>query len=276
LPHVYQAVATAGLEERPFPHLVSSAALPAELVVTLRQEMPPPAVLTQADPAGYGPRFALPSPLALQDGRPSRRWKEALRACLEDLPRLLEIFVARFERQILEAYPDFAARFAPLPELRAVPRYQAGRRRHEVGMDVQVVTNLAAVVDGAAVRGPHLDLPDKLFSGLVYLRAPEDDSEGGDLDLYVPADPGGVLSFDAGNHVDAGAVRLARTYPRRDNLLVLPLNTPRALHGVSLRRRTAHLRYHLHLVAELVAPLFAVPGRTPPSGAPAADSLQAR
>ena len=43
------------------------------------------------------------------------------------------------------------------------------------------------------------------------------------------------------------------------NLLILSLNTPAALHGVSPRSRTDKPRYHLHLVGELTAPLFAIP-----------------
>ena len=56
-------------------------------------------------------------------------------------------------------------------------------------MDAQIVTNRPAAADATGVRGPHLDMPDKLISGLVYLRSSEDDSEGGDLELYVPGAP---------------------------------------------------------------------------------------
>ena len=35
----------------------------------------------------------------------------------------------------------------------------------------------------STVRGPHLDSPFKLFAALLYFRAPEDDSSGGDLEF---------------------------------------------------------------------------------------------
>ena len=48
-------------------------------------------------------------------------------------------------------------------------------------------------------------------------------------------------------------------YPYRHNLLILPLGVPNALHGVSPRGATPKPRYHLHIVGEMTAPLFAVP-----------------
>ena len=48
-------------------------------------------------------------------------------------------------------------------------------------------------------------------------------------------------------------------YPYRHNLLILPLGVPHSLHGVSPRGATPKPRYHLHIVGEMTAPLFAVP-----------------
>lgn len=255
---VFAGVAGARLVDDPFPHLTSDRTLDRDVADTLIGEMPSFDVLTQADPSGGSARIPLPSRLALADPRPSRRWKEALQACLDAMPRLLTDVVRRLRPQILAAYPDFESRFAPLAELRAVPRHAAAKRRDEVGMDAQVVTNLPAAADGTGVRGPHLDMPDKLISGLVYLRADEDDSQGGDLELYAPIGDTRP-TFDAGNGTALEGLRLARTYARRHNLLVLPLNSARSIHGVSPRRRTPHARYHLHLVGELAAPLFEIP-----------------
>ena len=50
-----------------------------------------------------------------------------------------------------------------------------------------------------------------------------------------------------------------RRYPYRHNLLILPLGVPHSLHGVSPRSATAKPRYHLHLVGQMAAPLFAIP-----------------
>jgi hypothetical protein len=254
---VFASLDGAALLEDPFPHLVAQNALPANVAATLLAEMPPLEVLTQGHPPGSNQRFYLPSAMALADPRISRAWKDANRACVEAMSAVLARVVRRLGAELVAAYPDFERRFAPPGDLRARPRHEAGRRSGEVGVDAQIVVNSPALTDGTSVRGPHLDAPDKLFSGLLYLRHEDDDSVGGELELYAPA--GEPLTFDALNATPLSTVRRVRTYPYRHNLLVLPLNTPRAVHGVSPRGRTAWPRYHLHLVGEMSAALFVVP-----------------
>jgi hypothetical protein len=253
---VFASLDRAILVEDPFPHLVVEDALPAEIARTLLAEMPPLEVLTQGRPPGSNARFYLPSSIALEDPRISPAWKQANRACVEAMGDVLTCVVRRLGAELHTAYPDFERRFGPLDGLRPRSRYEPGRRPHEVGVDAQIVVNSPALTDGTRVRGPHLDVSDKLFSGLLYLRPRDDDSKGAELELYAPAmEP---LTFDVENAAPAHAVVHVRTYPYRHNLLVLPLNTPRALHGVSPRGRTPHPRYHFHLVGEMSEPLFTV------------------
>lgn len=127
-------------------------------------------------------------------------------------------------------------------------------------MDAQMVINSPALNGGTSVRGPHLDQPDKLISGLLYLRSAGEDSVGGELQLYAPATR--KLTFDDTNLGSGDSVRVVRTYPYRHNLLVLPFCSPVAIHGVSPRGQTPIPRYHLHLVGEVAAPLFDVPRPT--------------
>ena len=103
-------------------------------------------------------------------------------------------------------------------------------------MDAQMVINSPALSGGTSVRGPHLDQPDKLISGLLYLRSAGEDSVGGELQLYAPATR--KLTFDDTNLASGDSVRVVRTYPYRHNLLVLPFCSPVAIHGVSPRGQT--------------------------------------
>lgn len=250
------------IEEAPYFHLVVEDALPRDLADALVAGMPPLEVFTGPGRPGNNQRFALPTPRAVADPRASREWKQAVAAINEDPQDLLDWITRNLGARIRAAYPDFEDRYGPLEGLEAVPRARGGRQRHQIGIDAQVVANSPAIRDGTRVRGPHLDLPDKLFSGLLYLRRPEDDSTGAELELFEARsdDP----TFEPGNDIPAEAVRHVRTYPYRHNLLVFPLNTPRAIHGVSPRRRTVHPRYHVHIVGEMAAPLFSI--RTRPLG----------
>ncbi len=253
---IFDSIDGAELVTDPYPHLVVENALPAKLADALLAGMPALEVFTRNQPPGDNVRFALPSRIALADSRASESWKAALRRCNAALPSLLAHFVRRFRNDLLKAYPDFASRFASPENLRAVPRGKWLQRRDEVGMDAQMVVNSPALTGGNSVRGPHLDAPDKLISGLLYLRPHHDDSTGGELQLYAPVTE--RIHFYGNNAAFPDHVRPVRTYPYRHNLLILPLATPAAVHGVSPRSATAHPRYHLHLVGQLSSPLFQI------------------
>jgi hypothetical protein len=251
---VFASIDGAPLIEDPYPHLVVEDALPKAIANTLVADMPPLYVFTRGRPPGSNVRFRLPSPRALSDPRISSAWKDALRACVDASQEFLERTLSRLGGHLLALFPDFESRFGPIEELRAVPRDTPNRKRNEVGLDAQLIVNSPPLVDGTSVRGPHLDWPDKLISALLYLRPEEDDSVGGDLELYTPVD--GTLLFDAHNEVPLEQVRRVRTYPYRHNLMILPLATPLGLHGVSPRGRTSRPRYHLHVAGELTGTLF--------------------
>jgi hypothetical protein len=253
---VFASIDRGILVEDPYPHLVVENALPADLAATLLAEMPAEDVFTRGAQRGSNQRFALPSPIALGDERVSAAWKAALEECNASLGGLLSRVIGRLGGHLLDSFPDFPSRFASLDELRAVPRAKPDRRLNEVGMDAQMVINTPALSGGTIVRGPHLDQPDKLISALLYLRAPDDDSVGGELELYAARNSG--MTFDSANDTAPDNVRLVRRYPYRHNLLIAPLGLPTALHGVSPRGATAMPRYHLHLVGELAAPLFTI------------------
>lgn len=244
------------LVEDPYPHLVIEDALAPDIATTLLNAMPPVEVFTRDRPPGSNVRFALPSHIGMADARPSSAWKEAITICNAALPALLASMLDRLGDRLLRVYPDFPARFAPLGELRAIPRAEPGRQSRDIGVDAQMVINTPALEGGTSVRGPHLDQPDKLISGLLYLRAADDTATGGELELYAADAP---LTFNDRNETSWEKVRLVHRYPYRHNLLILPLNTPNALHGVSPRSATLKPRYHLHLVGELSAPLFTIP-----------------
>ena len=253
---IFAAIDHAPLVEDPYPHLVVEDALPNAIADTLLAEMPPLDVLCDGKPPGSNVRFPLPSHLALASPRISETWKEALRACLDASQSFLDKTLSRLGRHLLATFPDFEARFGPIKELRAVPRY--GLLRHnEVGMDTQIVANSPPLCDGTRVRGPHIDVPNKLISALLYLRRAEDDSVGGELELYEPV--GGEVRFGKNNAALEHQVRCTRTYAYRHNLLIVPLVTPLGIHAVSPRARTKWPRYHLHLVGEMSNELFKCP-----------------
>lgn len=256
---VFSKLDTVSVQTQPFPYVVIDDVLPADLCDALTLELPPLEVLTRGAPLGSNQRFTMSHADAVTTAGVSALWRDVLaQAVSKDfLARMIRLFGS----SIRSAYPDFEDRFAPLSELVAAPRAVTPRRRNVVGMDAQIAVNTPALTAGTSVRTPHLDRPDKLFVGLLYLRLPEDDSNGADLELLAHSDaqatygPKRMLPRDSLTHV--------RTVPYRRNTLVLFLNTPNSLHGVTPRQATPHPRYFINLVGEMAEPLFSVECASP-------------
>jgi hypothetical protein len=117
---------------------------------------------------------------------------------------------------------------------------------YDLVLDCQVSVN-SPVLEPSSVRGPHLDSPRKLFNGLLYFRHPEDASTGGDLEFY---------RFKCGRRphkwsaIDPDPVELAYAVPYRANTLVMFINSPAALHGVSPRSVTPMPRRYVNFLGE--------------------------
>jgi hypothetical protein len=249
---IFHRLEQAAVAAAPFPHLILEDALDPELCRALVREMPPLATLTKGAAPGSNHRFTLNSSDVLAGGGISETWKEVVCEGQAFLGGLLKLFAPHIRRE----YPDFAERFGRVEDLRAVSR-QAGRPRFGcVGLDAQIAVNTPALVAETTVRGPHLDRPDKLFVGLLYLRPDGDRSGGANLEFYEPLDERPL--YGAQRSLARERVRLLRSVPYRSNTLVLFLNTPRSLHGVSPREQTDHPRYFLNLVGTVSAPLYRV------------------
>lgn len=262
---MFERLDDARVELAPFPHVILDEALEPALADELVRQMPPLSALTGGAELGSNKRFTLNSCDALAHPEVSPLWKEVVREGLSQ--RFLGRVMRLFGPYILRAFPDFPGRFGEPQLLEALPRHATGRPRGSVGMDAQPSVNTPALEGGTTVRGPHLDRTDKLFLGLLYLRPDGDGTAGGDLELYEALDerpaylPKRLLPRDR--------VRLVKVVPYRRNTLVLFLNTPGSLHGVSPRAAAPCPRYFLNLVGEMAGPVFPDPcQQAPPTRGP--------
>ena len=167
--------------------------------------------------------------------------------------RFFREMVAFWETFIQSEYPDLTQRFGkPLAELDTGVRERSKEKssrniRADMMLDCQFGMNSPVTVPGS-VRGPHIDKPYKLYAALLYFRQPEDSFEGGDLDLYRPTTP--RYPTNAQLNVDERHVERFATIPYRPNTLIMWLNTPRSLHGVSPRPVTNVSRRYVNFLAE--------------------------
>ena len=150
-------------------------------------------------------------------------------------------------------YPDLSERFGkPISELTTALRNRSKEKtpenlRADIMLDCQFGMN-SPVVRPGSVRGPHIDKPYKLYAALIYFRHPDDRYTGGDLDLYRPKIPG--YPVDTRLNVKDRYVIPFKTIPYRANTLIMWLNTPRSLHGVSPRPPTDVPRRYVNILAE--------------------------
>jgi hypothetical protein len=240
----------------PFPHIVVTDALDDGLCTQLIQEMPSIDTLKigKDDRAGYD-RFNYPASLVINNSEISDLWQEFIRLHSSDsfMRQVLELM----GEHILKLYPDFEERFKPLPSFVSGVRKVDDFPTVDILLDAQIAMNSSIENPDKRIKRPHVDRPQVLFAGLYYLRHPEDDSVGGDLEIYRFKN-GQPAGFDPNDkqHVDDKSVELVKTVQYERNVFVLFLNSLYSLHGVTPRSSTTVPRYFVNLLGELPERMF--------------------
>lgn len=241
------------VRSQPFPHIVMRNAVSADLCTRLIAEFPALEVVTKHQDFGSNKRVGLPAADVLENPEISELWRGfiAAHASQDFLARLIDLFGDHIRR----LYPDLERERGSLTSLRAGVRNRDDFSQADVLLDAQISVNTPVVGTPTSVRAAHLDDADKLFAGLFYLRRPDDDSTGGDLELYrFKRGPRGLR----GTAIYESFVDTADTVPYAANTLVLFLNSPDSVHGVTPRSRTQVPRTFVNLIAAVERPLFDV------------------
>jgi len=157
-----------------------------------------------------------------------------------------------FEEDIARLHPGLEANFGkPLAAFDVGVRASDGaddpsNADCDLVLDAQLSIN-SPVFEPSSVRGPHLDSPRKLFNALLYLRHPDDESTGGDLEFYRLKKgrlPGETTA------IDPDLVEIVDSVPYGANTLVMFINCPHALHGVSPRSVAPMPRRYVNFLGE--------------------------
>jgi len=137
--------------------------------------------------------------------------------------------------------------------------YRTGIRFHDKDCDIQMEcqpgVNTPPKTPGR-VRGPHIDNPVELVAGLLYMRPPEDDVEGGGLDVCRLVKP---YKMHGKAEIDDEYVETVATVPYRANTLVMFVNSMVSVHSVRPRPVNPHHRLLVNFAMELPKPLFKLP-----------------
>ena len=216
----------------------------------LAREYPPMPVVMRDRPLENNLLYEHPSSLALKDPKISELWKTFIRY---HVSRDFYLEVLRvFQHGIAQEYPDLIQRSGkPLEDWKTGIRFQD--KEVDIGMDCQFSIN-SPVTKVSSVRGHHLDRTLKLFAGLFYMRHPDDDTEGSDLQFFGWKKPSYANNRKA--KINPDHVELIKTVPYRANTLVFYLNTPRSIHAVTPRQKTNHVRRYVNFFGDVPFHLY--------------------
>lgn len=240
----------------PFPHIIIRDPVPVELADELIHTYPLISTLTKGEPYGSNKRYDY----TLKDIRERHNvpeiWSEFIEAQAGD--EFVQKFFELFGPHIEKIFPDVSAQMKPWGKIQKGIRAVDSFEDKDILVDAHISINTPVVGTPNSVRKSHVDDPMKLYSGLFYLRPDGDDSKGGDLELYRFKSRKYKMF---GQHVFSKFVEKVATIPYEKNVLILFLNTPYSLHGVTVRQKTDKARYFVNLVGEVEKPLFDISHR---------------
>jgi hypothetical protein len=248
-PKLLAAVKQSDIVTEPYAHYTQTDVVPAALYQELAAEFPTLAtIVNERSDIGSNEAVRMTVKQVLSDRRISPLWREFFEyhTSADYWREVTRLFAAHFRRE----FPELEDRVGRAYEdWRVVPRGYAGEA--DVRLDCQFVMN-TPVTRKSSVKTAHIDLCDKIFSALFYMRDPRDTSQGGDLDIYDwRREPRFVKHRTLMRDVE-----LVKTVPYKANSYLCFVNSPQAVHGVSPRDTTDVPRRYINFIAELPAKAF--------------------
>ena len=234
-----------------FPHVVVAGALPETYYQELADSFPSLGYVTDVGNAKNNQAYRKIALETAEDPAVPDIWREfiAHHCSPEFFAEVCEFWGA----DVAATHPRLAENFGkPLQDFTVgVRRPGKGQNpenlTHDVMLDCQISYN-SPVRSLSTVRGPHLDSPFKLYAALLYFRHPDDPSTGGDLDIYRLRE--GRQPRPRPGKIDPHNVERVATVPYRANTLIMWINSPAALHGVTPRSVTEVPRRYMNFLGE--------------------------
>lgn len=247
---IFSNVRGKDIKLEPFAHIAKENVISTELCDRLIEEFPAMETITQGQPCANNQRFSYCAAEILKENKVSPLWHNFISAHLTKV--FFNFFVNLFGDHIRKVYPRFERGLKPLSELKIGIRNIDSFDKVDVALDAQICVN-TPVTEKSSVKIAHLDNEHEFFAGLLYLRREEDDSRGGDLEIFeYKKQP----KFHGPRLIADKFVKQVSSFPYQRNGLVFFLNSMDAVHGVSPREITSHPRIFVNILGEVAKPLF--------------------
>jgi hypothetical protein len=249
MPTVLDKAKKEDVQSDPFPYLLIENAISDDLCEELIKEFPSDSVVARGSDLGDNLRFSLPAPLVAGSHEVKKIWRDFISE--HSSQEFFDKFNYLFEDHIKVAYPSLVEQ-KNIVGVRGLDDFT----NSNVLIDAQICINSPVINKPSSVKIAHIDDTDKLYAGLFYLRHPDDDSQGGNLEIYKLK--GNDYRIHGQRLVRGKYVKVVKTIPYKKNTLIIFLNSPIALHGVTVRQKTNHTRKFMNLVAEAKESLFSL------------------
>jgi hypothetical protein len=259
---VLQNATLSAVVKKPYPFIVLENALPQALADTLTEQFP--VELFNALKENYQKQHGEP---------PNNKRMDislAMSRMLENVPEIWRQFLEYHSSQhffdhFLMLFGDavmnqFKSEF---PEPESLQKLKLGIFQKDNLQESDLLMNTAMsintpVLKKSSVRAIHTDHGDKLFSGLYYLRRPQDNSTGGNLQVLKWKDNYSQLQkrFFYEEGVDPKHTELIKEIPYGNNTFIMFINSIDALHSVTPREVTGFDRTFVNFIGVYKSKLF--------------------
>ena len=228
-----------------FPYIVIDNALPTDLYNQLKKNFPDYKKIIGNNDFKENFAYRYNAHRSLKDTEISKEWKEFVKfhTSYEFLNEFYSVFgeaikkIYKVEKNKLFNQNNVGVRF---------------EKKNYFNLDCQFVINTPTSGETAVIE-PHLDNPVEFYAGLLYMKDDDDDSSGGNLTTYSFKEK---PSFYCYSRVREEKVNLIEEIEYKPNRLVMFLNSPYSLHGVSKRSKTNYYRKYINIIGEFNFELF--------------------
>jgi len=255
---VLDSLTAADVRREPYPHVVIENCLPGRYFDELAATYPSNDTILDFCRVHPARRFDFSEGAAKQNYRYDISTRQVLEKpdCIPEIWRdfithhtsrdFFQQVVGILGPEIRKTYPFLEKRLdKPLEELSAGVRW---RSACDIYLDCQIGINTPATQVSSA-RGVHADAREELFAILLYFKDAEDDTAGGDLEIYRWRNP--KKKHFLGSEADPSAAERVDTVPYKANTMVMFLNTQDSLHAVTPRAPSRHTRKLVNIIGEV-------------------------
>ena len=228
-----------------FPYLIIDDALPDDLYESLSDSFPENEKIIGSNEYKENFAYRYNAYNSLRDDEITNDWKDFIKyhTSYKFLEEFYDIFgdsikkIYKVEKDKLFNRDNIGVRF---------------EKKNHFNLDCQFVINTPTSGETSVIE-PHLDNPVEFYAALLYMKDIEDDSKGGNLTTYSFKNQ---PSFYGKSRVREEKVNLIEEIEYKKNRLVMFLNSPYSIHGVTKRSKTNFYRKYINIIGEFNFELF--------------------